>query len=148
MSILALYFSINVSQNSEDFLGKVSGFIFFLNKGTFRQAMRSIRDTQPYMPAVSWLSQVLLSNLAHLQFTVDSATIFTDRLQTLMDFSLPYTGKLNSISDSIRKADNIYIRKQARQGHKGAKQQQRFSVHQGFLCRVAGSCQQNSMSRA
>lgn len=59
--------------------------------------------------------QFLLSNLAHLQFLLASDTIFIDRPRMLMDFSLPYAVKLNSVSKSIRKADKYQLHKKTGQ---------------------------------
>lgn len=100
----------------------------FLKWKNFLSKIKRINFIQPITCSLLPL-QFLLNNLAHLQFLLAGDTIFIDRPQMLMDFSLPYAVKLNSTSKSSGKLTNTsYIRKQARQQPQDAKCWQRFFI--------------------
>lgn len=86
----------------------------FLKGKNFLWKIKKINFIQPITCSLLPL-QFLLNNLAHLLFLLAGDTIFIDRPRMLMDFSLPYAVKLNSISKSIRKADKYQLHKKTGQ---------------------------------
>lgn len=107
-------------------------FLLFMSfserKKTFLWKIKSRHFIQPITCSVLPL-QFLLNNLAHLQSLLASDTILIDRPWMLMDFSLPYAVKLNSIPKSIRKADKYQLHKKNRpEQPQGVKRWQRFVI--------------------